>query len=98
MQRSGGSLARRGLRPPAKLILNLRGVDRVTPVVAGTILDIGNKPPPRTDPGIRAKLIEHIADRRHHVDVRPLIASANVIGFARFPLSSASDPLAMVET
>ena len=62
-----------GLRPPAELILNLRGVNCVTAVMAGPVLHIRDESPARSDCGIGAKLIENVADGCDRLEIGSLV-------------------------
>src|SRR6266702_4002555 len=55
------------LRPPTEILLQLPTVNRISPVVPGTILDIRNQPGMRC--ACRIKLVENCAERIPHVDV-----------------------------
>src|SRR5438132_730134 len=74
-------------RPPAEL-LELPGAERVTPVVAGAVLDVAQQR------AVRARQLE---DELDHLDVLVLVAAADVVGLAGLPLAQHElDPGAMV--
>src|ERR1051326_1509123 len=57
-------------RTPAELRFDQRRIDRVTSIVAGTILDVLDQ---------TARFPKRLQDRLDHLDVPPLIARANVV-------------------
>jgi len=65
--------------PPTKLCFQLGGVDRITPVVARPIDHELNQPLMRRI--LRAQLIEHLTNALHHLEVGPLVPSADIIAF-----------------
>src|ERR1700727_846511 len=70
-------------RAPAKLALELGGVDRIAEIVPGPVGDKGNEGVVRAWP--RPKFIEDGANAPHHIDVTPFIAAADVVFLADPP-------------
>src|SRR6185312_17423329 len=60
------------LGPPAQLAFELRGVDGITPVMAGTVGDEADQPPARPIES-RRDPVEQIADRFHDMQIGALV-------------------------
>ncbi len=70
---------------PAKFALNLRGVNRITPVVARTVCHEGNQLA-RMPAEFRFEFVNQIANQFHNPQVRPFVVAADVVGLAEFAL------------
>src|SRR5690606_40216999 len=80
---------------PAELAFDLAGVDGVAAVVAGAVGDEGDELAPARSRG--AHLVEQVADGLDDLEVRALVAAADVVGLAGLALfGDESEGLAMV--
>ncbi len=70
------------LRVPVEVALDLAGVDGVTAVVTGTVLDVLDELGVGLVGGIRDELVEESAERVDDVEVGALVVAADVVGFA----------------
>src|SRR5262249_10821373 len=81
-------------RNPPNLFPNLTAVDRVTAIVAGTVLNVGDQ---RFIVWTRPELFQQGADRSHHMNVGLLAGAADVVSLPnRAPLKYVMQRLAMV--
>src|ERR1051325_6299567 len=71
-------------RRPPELAPNRRCVDRVAPIVSGTVRHEGLQTMRARH--ARTELVDEIADAIPDFDVRPLVAAADIILFADAPL------------
>ena len=71
--------------PPSQIASDLRRVDRIAAIMAGTIADERDLLVIRA--AVRARLlgIENIAQEAHDLDVRFFAAAADIVGFADTP-------------
>src|SRR5262249_22123075 len=91
-------------RPPAQLLPDARRVDRVAPIVAGAVLherlELGvAREPARGEGGVLGRgplAVEDLAEPVHHLQVRPLVAAANVVLAAPLPLPEREEDAAAV--
>src|ERR1700733_8836543 len=67
-------------RRPAELAPNLAGVERVAPIMAGTIGYEGDLPRVGFAVAARPLLVQHRAEQLHQRDIRNLVAGADVVG------------------
>src|SRR5207247_3451120 len=91
--------------PPAQLLPDLGGVDRVASIVAGTVLHEGLEPgvafqPAGEEGGVGGRGVDLVQDRAepvHHLQVRALVAPADVVLLPGHALAQGQeDPLAVV--
>src|SRR6187455_2628790 len=68
---------------PAELPLDPGRIDRIAPVVAGTVVDEGDQGAPRDAVGARRPGVDGVADRFDDLEVRPFRAAADNIALAR---------------
>ena len=68
---------------PAQFALDLRCVNGVTTVVAGTVLDKRNQLA-RIAAELGNELVNGVANQLHNVQVRPFVVAADVVGLAQF--------------
>ena len=73
------------LRPPAQLALQLPRVDRIPPVMPRPVRHILHQLQMRPELRLRHQLIQQRAQRRHHLQIAPLISSADVVRLAHAP-------------
>ena len=66
---------------PAQLALNLRGVNGITPVMAGPVLDEGNQLA-RMAAELGRQFVNDVANQFHDAEVRPFVVAADVVGLA----------------
>src|SRR6056297_2803721 len=71
------ALLERHARPPAEFGANARGIDRVSLVVPGPVLDEADEPVVRRPP--RPPRVEKRADHPHEVDVSRLVLAADIV-------------------
>src|SRR6185312_3386997 len=69
-------------RSPIQFSPNFSGVHRIAAVVTGTVADKCDLPAVRTAVGARTLGIEGIAQGVHNVDIRTLVAPADIVGAA----------------
>ncbi|MNF83658.1 hypothetical protein D3C84_659830 [compost metagenome] len=71
-------------RHPTQVALDFAGIDRVTQIVPGAVLDEGDQVGISGNTGWfdRGKFFEQGTDAAHHVDVRLFVVSANVVRLA----------------
>src|SRR5262249_45753523 len=92
------------LGAPAQLLPDARRVDRVAPVVARAVLDEGLAArvagqAPRAEGGVLRRgplAVENLAEPVHHLEVRPLVAAADVVLPARLSLPEREEDAAAV--
>src|SRR5690606_31048578 len=69
------------LRCPAKLPLNLAGVNGIAQIMAGAILHVGDQCAVRAAVWSWAELIQQAAESVYHLDIQLFVMPADVIGF-----------------
>ncbi len=73
-------------RTPAQLARNFSRINCVAPVVSRPVLNVSDKPLPWCQIRLRPHLVHNAANRRHHIDVRALAVTANVVRLSRSPI------------